>query len=92
MDVVRYIIKECCGSTASVIKLDRPLSIDIFDYLKLSGFEESPHFTKCGIVYVENDGIIITAPFGSNNVTVKCKSKNCQEYLEALEKILKLYN
>ena len=88
MKVERMNIKACCGSVSTAFKIDVPLSKDILPLLIGKGFTEAKHFTKAGMLYVENDVVIITGPFGSNIIHIKCKINECANSLNSFEELL----
>jgi hypothetical protein len=81
-------MNQCCGGKSTSIKIDRPISKEIISYLAGFGFRESEHFTQNGILYVQNDDITLNGAMGSNTISVKCRSSNCENSLDELEKIL----
>lgn len=52
------------------------------------GFIEVAHFTKAGILYVDNQELILKGPFGSDRLQVQCKIANCDEKINDLEALL----
>ena len=47
----------------------------------------SPFLIKSGVLYVENDKMIITGSLSSNSLQLKCKgSNNCDNEMSSLEK------
>ena len=88
MKFTRYKIKECCGGSSTSLKLDSYISTHLISYLTNFGFKESEHFTKNGIMYIQNKSVILSGAFGANTLSVKCKSSDCADQLDELEKIL----
>jgi hypothetical protein len=88
MKVERFNIQSCCGNMALILKTDRPLTLVHLEALVKLGFKESPHFTKAGILYVDNSDFTVTGPLGSDRLTVKCKHKECAEKINNLEVLL----
>jgi len=88
MKVERHTISACCGKASLVFKTDRPISQN--DIVKLSalGFKEAVHFTKAGILYMENSDIIATGPIGSDRLQIKCKINDCQTKVNDFETLL----
>lgn len=86
--VTRYKVKECCGKSSASIKLDKPISMETIKFLSAYNFKELEHFTKNGILYLESKDIAISGSIGANIIGIKCKSSNCDESLDELEKIL----
>jgi hypothetical protein len=69
----RYTIQGCCGKNQLVFKLDRPIALSLIETFKTNGFIEAAHFTKSGMLYVENVHLIISGPIGANSLNVKTK-------------------
>lgn len=88
MRCTKYKIKECCGGSSTSLKLDGSISSDMIAHFCNYGFKESGHFTKNGILYLQNENVVLSGAIGSNTISVKCKSNNCLEYLNEIEKIL----
>lgn len=88
MKVERFKIKICCGKQGVVFKTDRPVTKDILNFLVKSGFKESDHFTKAGILYVDNLDLVITGPIGSDKLQIKCRNLDCEEKINNLENLL----
>jgi len=74
---------------AKIYKTDCPLTKDHIINLVKNGFNEIVHFTKAGILYLDNTTFIITGPLGSDRLTVKCKLKDCNQAMIDLENLLK---
>lgn len=90
MKVERFNIQSCCGKTAIIFKTDRPLNKNHLAFLVSQGFREFPNFTQAGMLYVDNSDFILTGPFGSDRLTVKCKRNDveCNPKLNNLEVLL----
>lgn len=89
MKVIKFTVKACCGKDAVIYKTDRPLMVNHITALVGLGFVESPHFTKAGILYVDNADFILTGPIGSDRLTVKCKQQaECSQKVNNLEGLL----
>jgi hypothetical protein len=88
MKFEKFAVYACCGTTAVSFKLGVPTTPDFLAYLVSNGYVESSHFTKAGILYVENDGIIITGALGSDFLQTKCKKGDCQKYISVFEELL----
>jgi len=52
------------------------------------GFKEALHFTKAGILYVDNNELIVTGPIGSDRLQVKCKISDCTQKVNDFEVLL----
>ena len=88
MNVERFTIQACCGRKAIILKTDRPLTKERLNAIVQLGFVESPHFTKAGILYVDNLDFTMTGPLGSDRLTVKCKHADCASKMNDLEVLL----
>ncbi len=88
MKVERFTVQACCGSTALILKIDQPLDKSHLAYLINQGFVEAEHFTKAGILYVDNSALTVTGPFGSDRLTVKCKVADCSQKINDFEVLL----
>jgi len=89
MIIKRSVINGCCGRQQIVLKIDRPITLTLFDVLKNNGFDIADHFTKAGMLYATNLELIITGPIGMNKLNVKCKNENCDQFLNDFEELLK---
>lgn len=88
MKVERFTVQACCGKTSLIFRTDQPLSKIHLESLVKLGFQEAEHFTKAGILYVDNSDLIITGPFGSDRLQVKCKKLDCQQKINDFETLL----
>ncbi len=88
MNFEKISMQTCCGSPANIYKIDRPITQDLLNKFISLGFVESPHFTKVGIMYIDNPDFILTGPIGADRLQVKCKSPNCLEKVNILEEKL----
>jgi hypothetical protein len=84
----RMKIKACCGSVSTAFKIYKPLTKDILPLLVDKGFTEAKHFTKSGMLYAENESLIINGTFGSNIIHLKCKVKECADLINSFEELL----
>lgn len=88
MLVTRYTIQTCCGKASLIFKTNQFITKQHLDKLVSFGFKEHSHFTKAGILYVDNSEFIITGPIGSDRLQVKCKITDCNQKLNDLEMLL----
>jgi hypothetical protein len=88
MKVERLVVTGCCGKKQVVFKIDRPLTVSLLEVLKNNGFTEHAHFTKAGMLYVDNQALIISGPIGIDKLNVKCKQENCDQFLNDFEGLL----
>jgi hypothetical protein len=88
MKVERLTIQACCGRMGLIFKTDQMLTAEFIPKLVENGFKESEHFTKAGILYVDNMDLIVTGPLGSDRLQIKCKRADCAEKLNEFEALL----
>lgn len=88
MKVERFTTQACCGRTSQIFKTDRPITSGDIESLKKLGFIEATHFTKAGILYVDNPDLIVTGPIGSDRLQVKCKIQDCVKKVNDFEVLL----
>jgi hypothetical protein len=89
MNIEKFSVQSCCGARSIIYKIDRSIDLNMINSFINIGFIEQQHFTKVGILYVDNDEFIITGPIGSNRLQIKCKKKDCDQKLNDFEPILK---
>lgn len=88
MKTERLSVLTCCGGTAISLKLSSPLSKDFLPLLVSGGFIEAKHFTKSGMLYIENNAITVTGNFGQNLVHIRCKINDCASFINTFEELL----
>jgi hypothetical protein len=88
MKVERLVVTGCCGKKQVVFKIDRPLTTVLLEALKSNGFTEHAHFTKAGMLYVDNQALIVSGPIGIDKLNVKCKLEDCDKFINDLEALL----
>lgn len=89
MKISKYILKSCCGKTTVAFTIDNTINEEFSAKLSTLGFTEAEHFKKSGILYTQNDIFILTGPYGSTRLQVKCRKKDCEEKINELEENLK---
>lgn len=89
MKLEKFTVSACCGKKSVIYKIDRPITTDLLKKIVAQGFNELEHFTKAGILYVDNLDFILTGPIGSNRLQVKCRKEDCDSKIESLEALLK---
>jgi len=88
MKAEKHTVKACCGKTSIIFKIDEPLNKKHLESLVRLGFTEHPHFTKAGILYADNMDLIVTGPFGSDRLQLKCKNASCNQKVNDFEVLL----
>lgn len=89
MKIEKHTIKSCCGNSSVLFKLDKPISKDILLYLVNYGFKENTNFTKNGVLFVENEYLILNGVFGSDKLNIKCRQKDCSDLINKIEEEFK---
>jgi hypothetical protein len=69
--------------------LDSPLLPEHLTKLVELGFTEATHFTQAGLLYAISPELILTGPFGSSRLQVKCLVKDCEQKLNGFEELLR---
>jgi hypothetical protein len=88
MKIERFTIQACCGGKSIIFKTGEPVTAKLLNLLVANGFHEATHFTKAGMLYVDNLDLIVTAPLGSDRLQVKCKKADCDQKLNDFEEFL----
>lgn len=88
MKVEKFTVNACCGKTSVIFKTDEPLAKKHLESLIRLGFIEHAHFTKAGILYADNKDLIVTGPFGSDKLQLKCKNAACNQKVNEFEELL----
>jgi len=89
MKVERFSEKACCNKGKNItFKIDRPITAPLIQFLVEQGFREAAHFTKAGMLYVDNSDLIITGPIGANRINVKCKKDDCDQIINDFQELL----
>lgn len=81
-------IKACCGRTQPLWNLSQPISLLLGENIQNSGFFSVPSYAKIGMIYLEDKNIIVSGVLGMTELTIRCKSKKCQDSLVILEKVI----
>lgn len=85
MNVTRHIMNGCCGKKTTIFKISQTVTKELMNLFISLGYLENHTFTKAGIFYIYNSDLIITGPFGSDRLQIKCKVPNCDQKLNELE-------
>lgn len=88
MKTERFTIKACCGRTSLILKTDQPLTKEHLSSLVKLGFVAAEHFVAAGILYATNSDLIVTGPFGSDRLQIKCKIADCSQKINDFEVLL----
>jgi hypothetical protein len=84
----RFTITGCCGRKSIIFKVDRPITLELLTFLVSNGYKESAHFTKQGMIYVNNSYLIVTGTIGTNRLQAKCQKDDCDKILTDFEDML----
>jgi hypothetical protein len=87
----RHLVKSCCGSTAYVLELDRPVTKQDLIQFKQAGYATTEAYTRVGVFFVEKKGLTATGPIGGTKIQVKVSGKaNASKLLDGLQNIFKV--
>lgn len=88
MAVKTHVVKSCCGSSNTVLELDKPLRKYQVDVFKEAGYVLPDNFFNSGVFYAQKNGLIATASFGTNKISVRVSGKGSAlipEFIQLLE-------
>lgn len=88
MQFERFSVKTCCGGSGIALKLAIPISGIILPLLTSNGFTLGASFHKAGIFYAENEDLIATGAYTSNILQIKCKKRDCINFITVFEELL----
>lgn len=79
----------CCGKFQISLEIDKSVSRDILKLFEDSKFLISNKFKEAGIIFIEDENIVATCPFGQNRFQIKIKNKEkWSESVDYLKKLL----
>jgi len=81
-------LQACCGKKQIIWKLNIPIKKDYLSILQQAGFHYVKTYFDAGMMYIEDKNLIATGIFGLNEITVKCKTKECTDSATKLEQII----
>lgn len=88
MKVESFEARACCGGKSFTLKIDKPVTLELLNSIKAWGYRESEHFTKSGILYLDDSYLVISSPFGSSKLSVKCRKKDCEKNINDFKQLL----
>jgi hypothetical protein len=95
MAVKIHNVKSCCGNSSTILELDKPIRKYQVDMLKPKfiglGYIIPDNFYKSGVLYIQKGGLIGTASFGTNKITLKVTgdgSNLIDEFIQLLEEAI----
>lgn len=81
-------IKSCCGKISHMYKFEITTDKSFMQKFLDKGFIDAPFLTKCGVLYIENDDLILTGTLGGNSLQAKCKRVKCDDIFGSLEQLI----
>lgn len=78
----------CCGTFNITYEISTPLRIDYISKFEDSGFKVSLNYKNAGMLYAENEKLIVLGSFGTKNLKLKCKVAKCEQFAGPLEDLL----
>lgn len=88
--IQKFNTKTCCGKTLVTWKLNIKVTKELIVFLKTS-FKEHEHFTKSGMLYMDNKDLVISGQIGSDSLQIRYKNKNCDQAVNDLESKISSY-
>jgi hypothetical protein len=82
------VIKSCCGNKSFIFETEKPVKKIHLDTFRKSGYLVPEHFVNVGLFYVQFEGLIATAAFGSTRIQIRCNSRNSDELLSKFQLLL----
>ena len=86
--IKKHTVKSCCGNKSYILELESAVTKSHLETFKKLGYLTPKQFTRSGIFYVQREGLIARASFGTTKVSVSCNSKGCPQLMAALENTL----
>jgi len=86
--IVKRIVKSCCGTKSYIFETEKAIKKNDLQKFIDAGYLVNQHFAKAGIFYVQLQGLIATAPFGTRKIQVRCNDKNYQKLISSFEGLL----
>lgn len=78
----------CCGNYSITYELSFPLRKEHVPHFESAGFFISMPYQQAGMLYAENNNLIAIGTFGSKNLQLKCKVRQCDALSTPLENVL----
>lgn len=88
--IQKFNTKTCCGKTLVTWKLNFKVTKELIASLKPM-FKEHEHFTKSGMLYMDNQSLVISGQIGSDSLQIRYKNKNCDQAVHDLESKISSY-
>ncbi len=88
ISVERRQIEACCGQKQLTIKFNGSLFKSHIEIFVKEGFTVQERFVKSGILFLDDENISASCPFGQNELHIKCKNKDCLDSVSKIEKII----
>jgi hypothetical protein len=87
--VERRVTKGCCGKTAVLITVSKPVRKEHIPLFTEAGFIVPENYVRAGLLYVKKGGLIATCTFGICNINVRCPGHSCEDLIKQFEDILR---
>ena len=90
---VHIVEKLCCGSTAYVVELEKPIRKNHVPAFINAGYLVPEHYTNLGLFYSKKDGLIATCCFDRTSINVRCSGdsvgqNNVNQFAEIADNII----
>lgn len=84
----REIVPACCGKSTITYGLSFSILKEQAPSFEQAGFYVSNTYLNVGMLYAENNYLVVTGSFGSNRIVLKCKVKNCETMTSTFEDVI----
>lgn len=73
--ITRHILKSCCGGKSYILQTEKPVKKSHISTFEKSGYLVPSHYNKAGLFFVQKNGLIATAPFGSTKIQIRASGR-----------------
>lgn len=84
---IHTIEKLCCGSTAFVVELQKPIKKKQIKYFLDAGYLVPDSYINLGIFYAQKDKLIATCAFDRTSINVRCGGASCENLIKEFANI-----
>lgn len=84
---IHKIEKLCCGSSAYLIELDKPIKKNQINFFIDAGFLVPESYTSLGIFYAQKNKLIATCTFDRTSINIRCGGAECANSIKEFAEI-----
>lgn len=78
----------CCGKTQIIWKLNIPIKKEYLPFLQEAGFMFRQTYLDAGMLYIEDNNLLVTGVFGLTDMRIRCKTTLCNNSKTLLEQVI----